>query len=110
MPILNITSRPDILPTWLRAMNLTSQDIKSGVRYDHTYLALPVIITGKYLHVVPEIIVSDLIREGRPLRAPRITQFQRHAVSRPCYAVDRSDNIEFFEHFAAAWFACARRQ
>ncbi|MGY3353598.1 DNA-binding transcriptional LysR family regulator [Bradyrhizobium sp. GM0.4] len=45
-PILNITSRPDILPTWLRAMNLTSQDIKSGARYDHNYLALPAIMTG----------------------------------------------------------------
>lgn len=30
MPILNITSRPDILPTWLRAMNLTAKDIKRG--------------------------------------------------------------------------------
>lgn len=38
-PILNITSRPDILPTWLRAMNLSSNDIRAGARYDHNYLA-----------------------------------------------------------------------
>ncbi|WOH52583.1 LysR family transcriptional regulator [Bradyrhizobium sp. sBnM-33] len=64
MPILNITSRPDILPTWLRAMNLTSKDIKSGARYDHNYLALPAVMTGKCLLVAPEIIVSDLVRGG----------------------------------------------
>ncbi|MGR4932551.1 hypothetical protein ACIPUD_38015 [Bradyrhizobium sp. CAR08] len=49
MPILNITSRPDILPTWLRAMNMKSQDIRSGARYDHNYLAPPEVITGKCL-------------------------------------------------------------
>lgn len=30
MPILNITCRRDILPTWLRAMNMTFAVIKSG--------------------------------------------------------------------------------
>ncbi|MHB0790133.1 type 2 periplasmic-binding domain-containing protein [Bradyrhizobium sp. 5.13L] len=62
MPILNITSRPDILPTWLRAMSLTFADIKSGARYDHNYLALPAVMTGKCLLVAPEIVVSDLVR------------------------------------------------
>ncbi len=60
--ILNITSRPDILPTWLRAMNLSSSDIRPGARYDHNYLALPAVMTGKCLLVAPEIIVSDLVR------------------------------------------------
>lgn len=35
MPILNITSRPDILPTWPRAIDLTFADVESGARYDH---------------------------------------------------------------------------
>ncbi|MCC8954345.1 LysR family transcriptional regulator [Bradyrhizobium sp. Pear77] len=97
MPILNITSRPDILPTWLRAMNLTTKDIKSGARYDHNFLALPAAITGNCLLVAPEIIVSDLVRGGAlhaipGSRAPSGMQYR-------AYAVDRSDNPEIARAF-----------
>ncbi|MGY3361705.1 LysR family glycine cleavage system transcriptional activator [Bradyrhizobium sp. GM0.4] len=90
MPILNITSRPDILPTWLRAMNLTAKDIKSGARYDHNYLALPAVITGKCLLVAPEIIVSDLVRTGalHVIPGTRTSSGMQYRA----YAVDRSDN------------------
>ncbi|MET4608782.1 LysR family glycine cleavage system transcriptional activator [Bradyrhizobium sp. JR4.1] len=102
MPILNITSRPDILPTWLRAMNLTAKDIKSGARYDHNYLALPAVITGKCLLVAPEIIVSDLVRTGAlhvipGSRTPSGMQYR-------AYAVDRSDNPEVARAFCR-WVA-----
>ncbi|MET4072450.1 LysR family glycine cleavage system transcriptional activator [Bradyrhizobium sp. S3.2.6] len=97
MPILNITSRPDILPTWLRAMNLTTKDISSGARYDHNYLALPAVMTGKCLLVAPEIIVSDLVRGGAlhvipGSRAPSGMHYR-------AYAVDRSDNPEISRAF-----------
>ncbi|MCC8964790.1 LysR family transcriptional regulator [Bradyrhizobium sp. Pear76] len=97
MPILNITSRPDILPTWLRAMNLTTKDIKSGARYDHNFLALPAAITGNCLLVAPEIIVSDLVRGGAlhaipGSRAPSGMQYR-------AYAVDRSGNPEIARAF-----------
>ncbi|WP_076865941.1 LysR family transcriptional regulator [Bradyrhizobium mercantei] len=97
MPILNVRSRPDILPTWLRAMNLTSADIKSGARYDHNYLALPAVMTGKCLLVLPEIIVSDLVRGGAlnvipGSRTPSGMQYR-------AYAVDRSDNPEIARAF-----------
>ncbi|MDA9408872.1 MULTISPECIES: LysR family transcriptional regulator [unclassified Bradyrhizobium] len=96
-PILNITSRPDILPTWLRAMNLSSNDIKSGARYDHNYLALPAVMTGKCLLVAPEIIVSDLVRSGAlnvipGSRTPSGMQYR-------AYAVDRTDNPEIARAF-----------
>ncbi|MGY3473612.1 LysR family transcriptional regulator [Bradyrhizobium ottawaense] len=102
MPVLNITSRPDVLPTWLRAMNLASTDIKSGARYDHNYLALPAVITGKCLLVAPEIIVSDLVRGGilnviPGSRAPSGMQYR-------AYAVDRSDNPEIARAFCR-WVA-----
>ncbi|NYG45455.1 LysR family glycine cleavage system transcriptional activator [Bradyrhizobium sp. IAR9] len=102
MPILNITSRPDILPTWLRAMNLTAKDIESGARYDHNYLALPAAITGKCLLVVPEIIVADLVRGGAlhvipGSRAPSGMQYR-------AYSVDRSDNPEIGRAFCR-WIA-----
>ncbi|MEY9104450.1 LysR family glycine cleavage system transcriptional activator [Bradyrhizobium yuanmingense] len=102
MPILNITSRPDILPTWLRAMNLTAKDIKSGARYDHNYLALPAVITGKCLLVAPEIIVSDLVRTGTlhvipGSRTPSGMQYL-------AYAVDRSDDPEVARAFCR-WVA-----
>ncbi|WP_213290827.1 LysR family transcriptional regulator [Bradyrhizobium sp. sGM-13] len=97
MPVLNITSRPDILPTWLRAMNLTSKDIRSGARYDHNYLALPAVMTGKCLLVAPEIIVGDLVRGGvlqviPGSRSPSGMQYR-------AYAVDRSDNPEMARAF-----------
>ncbi|WP_084674950.1 LysR family transcriptional regulator [Bradyrhizobium sp. WSM2793] len=102
MPILNITSRPDILPTWLRAMNLTAKDINSGARYDHNYLAFPAVITGKCLLVAPEIIVSDLVRTGAlhvipGSRTPSGMQYR-------AYAVDRSDNPEVARAFCR-WVA-----
>ncbi|NLS70257.1 LysR family transcriptional regulator [Bradyrhizobium brasilense] len=102
MPILNVTSRPDILPTWLRAMNLTASDMTSGARYDHNYLALPAVLTGKCLLVAPEIIVSDLVREGAlhvipGSRTPSGMQYR-------AYAVDRSDNPEIARAFCR-WVA-----
>ncbi|WOH52513.1 LysR substrate-binding domain-containing protein [Bradyrhizobium sp. sBnM-33] len=97
MPVLNITSRPDILPTWLRAMNLTSKDIRSGARYDHNYLALPAVMTGKCLLITPEIIVGDLVRGGvlqviPGSRTPSGMQYR-------AYSVDRSDNPEIARAF-----------
>ncbi|MGY3396537.1 LysR family glycine cleavage system transcriptional activator [Bradyrhizobium sp. USDA 3311] len=102
MPILNITSRPDILPTWLRAMNLTAKDIKSGARYDHNYLALPAVITGKCLLVAPEIIVSDLVRTGalHVIPGSRTSSGMQYRA----YAVDRSDNPEVARAFCR-WVA-----
>ncbi|MCP1835462.1 LysR family glycine cleavage system transcriptional activator [Bradyrhizobium sp. USDA 4532] len=102
MPLLNITSRPDIMPTWLRAMNLTARDIKSGARYDHNYLALPAVMTGKCLLVAPEIIVGDLVRAGAlhvipGSRAPSGMQYR-------AYAVDRSNNPEIARAFCR-WVA-----
>lgn len=102
MPILNITSRPDILPTWLRAMNLTAKDIKSGARYDHNYLALPAVITGKCLLVAPEIIVSDLVRTGalHVIPGSRTSSGMQYRA----YALDRSDNLEVARAFCR-WVA-----
>lgn len=97
MPILNITSRPDILPTWLRAMNLTFADVKTGARYDHNYLALPAVMTGKCLLVAPEIVVSDLVRGGvlHLIPGSRAASGMQYRA----YAVDRSDKTEISRAF-----------
>lgn len=102
LPILNITSRPDILPTWLRAMNLTAKDIKSGARYDHNYLALPAVISGKCLLVAPEIIVSDLVRKGslHVIPGSRTSSGMQYRA----YAMDRSENLEVARAFCR-WVA-----
>lgn len=101
-PILNITSRPDILPTWLRAMNLSAKDIKLGARYDHNYLALPAVMTGKCLLVAPEIIVSDLVRTGalHVIPGSRTSSGMQYRA----YVVDRSDNLEVARAFCR-WVA-----
>ncbi|WP_246299565.1 LysR family transcriptional regulator [Sinorhizobium psoraleae] len=97
MPLLTITSRPDILPTWLRAMNLTPGDINSGARYDHHYLALPAITKGNCLLVAPEIIVSDLIQDGL-LKVVPGTRVASGMLYR-AYAVDRGNNPELARMF-----------
>lgn len=97
IPLLSITSRPDVLPTWLRAMNLKGGDILLGARYDHHYLALPAVTTGKCLLVAPEIIVADLVRQGLlailpETRVPSGMQYR-------AYAVDRSRNPDLARGF-----------
>lgn len=96
-PVIAVTSRPDILPTWLRGMDLKTSDIISGARYDHYYLALPAVTTGQTLLVTPNIIVADLIRQGLldvlpGSRAPSGMQYR-------AYAVDRSDNPDLARAF-----------
>ena len=97
MPVLTVTSRPDILPTWLRAMDMTSDSIKVGARYDHHYLALPMVTMGHSLLVAPEIVVSDLIRQNLLKIVPgtRVPSGNRYRA----YAVDRSPNIELSRAF-----------
>lgn len=96
-PVIAVTSRPDILPTWLRAMDLKASDIISGARYDHHYLALPAITTGQSLLVTPQIVVADLIKHGLlevlpGSRAPSGMQYR-------AYAVDRSHNPDLARAF-----------
>lgn len=89
-PMLSITARPDILPTWLRAMELKSSDIIPGARYDHHYLALPAVTTGRCLMVTPEIFVSELIGQGllEVLPGSRVSSGMRYRA----YAVHRGRN------------------
>lgn len=107
MPILTITSRPDILPTWLKAMNLSAHEICSGARYDHHYLALPAVTTGKCLLVVAEIVVSDLIREGLLAVVPdsRTSSGMQYRA----YAVDRGGNPELARAFCRWLLRLCRR-
>ncbi|MGK6316416.1 LysR family transcriptional regulator [Neorhizobium sp. DT-125] len=97
MPILTVTSRPDILPTWLRSMNLTPADINAGARYDHHYLALPAITNGNCLLVAPEIIVSDLIRDNllKVIPGTRVPSGMFYRA----YAIDRGNNPELARLF-----------
>ncbi|RUV31746.1 LysR family transcriptional regulator [Mesorhizobium sp. M5C.F.Ca.IN.020.32.2.1] len=96
-PVIAVTSRPDILPTWLRGLDLKTSDVISGARYDHHYLALPAVTTGQTLLVTPHIIVADLIRQGLlevlpGSRAPSGMQYR-------AYAVDRSGNPDLARAF-----------
>lgn len=102
VPVLAITSRPDIMPTWLKAMELKTSDILCGARYDHHYLALPAVTTGRCLLVTPEIVVADLIRQGllEVLPGSRTSSGMRYRA----YAADRSRNPEL-AHAFCRWIA-----
>lgn len=102
MPVLAVTSRPDIMPTWLKAMELKTSDILSGARYDHHYLALPAVTTGRSLLVAPEIVVADLIGQGllEVLPGSRAPSGMRYRA----YAADRSRNPAL-AHAFCRWMA-----
>ena len=97
MPILSITSRPDILPTWLKGMGLRHKDINSGARYDHHYLALPAVTTGKCLLVAPEIVVSGLVKDGllKVVPGTRVASGMQYRA----YAIHRGGNSELARAF-----------
>lgn len=102
MPVLAVTSRPDIMPTWLKAMELKTSDIVCGARYDHHYLALPAVTTGQCLLVAPEIVVADLIRQGLVdvLPGSRAPSGMRYRA----YAADRSRHPDL-AHAFCRWMA-----
>ncbi len=97
IPILAITSRPDILPTWLKAMGLSGSDVTAGARVDHHYLALPAATTGKCLMVAPQIIVSGFIRNGLLKAVPETGA--PSGMDYRAYALDRSGNPELARAF-----------
>lgn len=97
LPILSITSRPDILPRWLNAMDIAAGDITLGARYDHHYLALPAATTGQGLLVAPEIVIADLVRDGilSVLPGSRVPSGMRYRA----YALDRGSNPDLSRAF-----------
>ena len=96
-PVLSITSRPDIIPRWLGAMNLAATDITLGARYDHHYLALPAVTTGQGLLIAPEMVIADLVRQGilAVLPGSRVPSGMRYRA----YALDRSGNPDLSRAF-----------
>lgn len=101
-PILAITSRPDILPTWLRSMGIGGDEIIIGARVDHHYLAMPAVMTGKCLMVAPEIIVAPSVRDGFLNVVPdtRVSS----GMDYKAYALDRSGNPDLARAFCR-WLA-----
>lgn len=95
--VIAVTSRPDILPTWLRGMDMATSEILSGARYDHHYLALPAVTTGQSLLVAPHILVAELVMQGLlevlpGSRAPSGMQYR-------AYALDRGSNPDVARAF-----------
>jgi len=96
-PLITVTSRPDIIPIWTRALGLKTSDILSGARYDHHYLALPAVATGQNLLVAPQILVADLIAQGllEVLPGSRVNSGRQYHA----YALDRSHNPDLARAF-----------
>ena len=101
MPFLSISSRPDILPRWLQAMDVAKDSIGLSARYDHHYLALPAVTTGQGLLVAPEIVIADLVRQGILAVVPgtRVPSGKQYRA----YALDRSSSPELSRAFCR-WF------
>ncbi|MCG8354168.1 MAG: LysR family transcriptional regulator [Kiloniellales bacterium] len=106
-PFLAITSRPDILPRWLSAMDIAKSAIKIAAHYDHHYLALPAVTTGQGLLVAPEIVIADVVRQGilafvPDSRTPSGMHYR-------AYAVDRSSDPDLSRAFCRWLLRLCRR-
>jgi LysR family glycine cleavage system transcriptional activator len=97
IPVLAVTSRPDILPRWTSALGISLRRIVTGARYDHHFLALPAAATGQGLLVAPEIVVADLLRQGVLAAAPgsRVKSGMRYHA----YSVDRTGRFDLAPAF-----------
>ncbi|MGC0320853.1 LysR family glycine cleavage system transcriptional activator [Bradyrhizobium sp. USDA 326] len=107
LPMLTVTSRPDILPTWLKSQGLSPDEITLGARYDHHYLALPAVLSGNSLLVAPEIVIAGLVRGGllRVLPNSRVPSGKQYHA----YSLDRSDNPDLARAFCR-WLVRLCRQ
>lgn len=107
LPVLSITSRPDLLPRWLAALDIAKEEIRLGARYDHHYLALPAVTTGQGLLIAPEIVIVDLVRQGILAVVPgsRVPSGMRYRA----YALDRSRNPDLARTFCR-WLVRLCRQ
>lgn len=107
VPFLSISSRPDILPRWVHAMDIANDSIKLGARYDHHYLALPAVTTGQGLLVAPEIVIADLVRQGILAVVPgtRVPSGKQYRA----YALDRGSSPELSRAFCRWLLRLCRR-
>jgi LysR family glycine cleavage system transcriptional activator len=102
VPILTVTSRPDILPRWTAGLGLALSRVIQGPRYDHHFLALPAAATGQGMLVAPEILVAELVSNRVLIAVPnsRVKTGMRYRA----YAVDRADNLSLARAFCQ-WIA-----
>jgi LysR family glycine cleavage system transcriptional activator len=97
VPVLTVTSRPDLVPHWANSVGISLGKVIPGPRYDHHFLAIPAAVTGQGLLVVPEIVVPDLLRQ-RVLVAVAGSRAASGALYH-VYAVDRAGNHELARAF-----------
>ncbi|RWG07768.1 LysR family transcriptional regulator [Mesorhizobium sp.] len=96
-PVISVSSRPDILPRWTRAMDMSLGRIRTGPRYDHHFLAIPAATTGQGLLIVPEILVIDLIAQG--LLAIAEGSRAKSGMQYSAYSVDKGRKLDLGQSF-----------
>lgn len=107
VPINIVTSRPDILPNWLLAMQLKEEDIHFGARYDHHYLAIPATIAGQGILIAPKIVVMDYVKQAHL----SIVEGSEAAtgMTYSAFASDRAANVELSQNFCKWLISVCRR-
>src|SRR5262249_7063697 len=97
VPILMVTSRPELVPHWASSLGIPLGKIILGPRYDHHFLAMPAAATGQGLLVAPEIVMSDLLRQG--VLAAVANSRTASGMLYHAYAVDRAGNHDLARAF-----------
>ena len=64
LPILSVTSRPDILPFALAELGLNESEVTIGSNYPHHYFALQAALAGLGLFIGPELYLGNYTSTG----------------------------------------------
>ena len=58
LPLLSVTSRPDLVPRWAAALGIPLRSLRPGPAFGHTFMALQAVATGQGALVVPDILAA----------------------------------------------------
>jgi len=58
LPLLSVSSRPDLVPRWAAALGMPLQSLHIGPAFPHTFMALQAVATGLGMLVVPDILAA----------------------------------------------------
>jgi len=64
-PFLATRSRPDVLSAWANRTMVDTQGIHAVATFEHYFLALPAALAGMGFLIIPRLLITDLLQQGR---------------------------------------------
>ncbi|WP_231908129.1 MULTISPECIES: LysR family transcriptional regulator [Cupriavidus] len=106
-PLIAARSRPDAIPVWAVAKDISPERLHVSAVYDHLFLAVAAAIGGAGLLIVPSILVRDQLRDGTLVLAD--DQRVASGASYTAYVHPQGKNVRVAQEFCR-WFKGALRR